>query len=452
MALPTVAIVGRPNVGKSRLFNRLVGERRSIVEDRPGVTRDRILARAELDLGLEVQLIDTGGLVPEEEDFFRIREQVEVALELSDAIIFVADGTQGLTAADEEIAETLRKLGKPIVVAVNKQDVGAAKFAWTEFHALGFGDPVPVSAEHGTGILELARRLKNCLPLEAAPETQEERALQVALVGRPNVGKSSILNRLLGETRVLVSPVPGTTRDPVDTLVTRNGTLFRLVDTAGIRKLGRTADLPEQVAILLARRQLERSEVAVLVLEAPAGVTTGDLAVAGLIQDFGRASVVAVNQWDRLDASGRERLDRTWPRLAEVLHEPLRINVSARTGRGIERILPAVLEAHEAFSRKISTSDLNELLREILARHNPPTLPTGRPWRCYYATQVSTAPPTFLLFVNEVLPVGHAYRRYLQNRLREALQAPGIPIRLVLRARRPGKLEGSVGSVRGERR
>ncbi len=443
MGRPTIAIVGRPNVGKSRLFNRLVGERRSIVHDQPGVTRDRVVATAELETNRVVQLIDTGGLVPKEDDPCRIREQVELALELSDAVIFVVDGTQGLTAGDADLASELRKLGKPVVVAVNKQDIGAARFAWAEFHALGLGDPIPISAEHGTGLLELTRSLMSSLPHSTAVEEVATITTRVAIVGRPNVGKSSLLNRLVGETRAVVSPLPGTTRDPVDTLLEWEGRTFLLVDTAGIRKLGRTADLHEQVAILLARRQLERAEVAMLVIEAPAGVTTGDLAVAGLARELGRAAVVAVNQWDRLDEDKRALLERSWPRLAELLHDPPRVNVSARTGRGVDRLLPAVLVAHEAFSRKISTSELNQHLAQAVTRHTPPALASGKPWRCYYATQVSTAPPTFMLFVNASLPIGHPYRRYLENRLREALGASGVPIRLVLRARRRPRSEAA---------
>lgn len=446
---PTVAIVGRPNVGKSRLFNRLVGERRSIVHDFPGVTRDRIVAPAELDDGFQVELVDTGGLVPPEEDALRIRDQVALALDSADAILLVTDASVGCTVQDVEIASSLRKIGKPVVVAANKMDIAAARLNWTEFHSLGLGDPVPLSAEHGTGFLELARRLRELLPEEGlAPESEPER-IRVALVGRPNVGKSSLLNQLLGVPRAIVSDRPGTTREAVDSALDFGEHSFLLVDTAGIRRRSRCQNLHEEVAIWMARRQLERAEVGVLVVEAPAGITGGDLAVAGLLRELGRAAVVAVNQWDRLTSENRQALERTWPRLAELLHDPPRVNLSARTGRGLGRLLPAVVRVHEAYHRALPTAALNASLREALERHAPPTLESGKRWRCYYATQVGSGPPTFMLFVNRVLPVGHSYRRYLENRLRETLGASGVPVRLVMKTRRERR-SGSAPVSEGE--
>jgi GTPase len=432
-ATPAVAIVGRPNVGKSTLFNRLIRSRRAIVHDQPGMTRDRIVATAELEEGRPVRWIDTGGLVPGEQGI-GINDQVKLAVEASDLVLFVVDGSTGLSAADERVRDELRRMGRPMVLAVNKADRRDSRQSAPEFWALGVGEPHAVSAEHGEGVAALVEAIAAALPPSAIEPAGAGEELPVAIVGRPNVGKSSLLNRIVGSERVLVSPVPGTTRDPIDTVFEHEGARFRIVDTAGIRRRGQVSGAPEELAVLLAKRQIERAEICVLVVEAPAGVTTGDLAVAGAIWEAGRAAVVAVNKWDLLDEPGRERLDASWPRLDELLCQPPRVNISATSGRGVERLFPAILGARSAFGFEIGTGELNRRLETWISRHQPPAF-DGKRWKLLYATQVSTRPPTFMLFANRALPIGHAYRRYLENRMREDLGLSGIPIRFVVRRR-----------------
>ena len=430
---PAVAIVGRPNVGKSTLFNRLVGRRRAIVHDQPGVTRDRIVELAEVAPGRVVQWVDTGGLVPGD-DPLGINEQVLLAARESDLLVLVVDGKQGLTTADERVRDTLRRLDKPTLLVVNKSDTRTARDGWAEFYALGTGEPLPVSAEHGLGIADLRQRILAALPEFQEPEPTDPTAIPVAVVGRPNVGKSSLVNRIVGSERTLVSPIPGTTRDPVDTLIRRGDRSYILVDTAGLRRRAKVSGTPEDLAVMLARRQIERCEVALLVIEAQKGVTSGDLAVAGAIWESGRAAVVAINKWDLLDDAGRERLDSSWPRLAEILADPPRVNLSAASGRGVEKIFERIEVAHGHFHTQFTTGELNRFLEGAIAQHTPPS-EKGRAWKLYYATQVSTAPPTLMLFANRTLAIEHPYRRYLENRLRETFELPGIPIRLVVRKR-----------------
>lgn len=431
---PTVAIVGRPNVGKSTLFNRLVRQRRAIVHDQPGVTRDRIVVLADLAPGRLVQWIDTGGLVPGEPT--GINEQVLLAVEASEVVLFVVDGAAGWTPADQRVLDEIRRRAEQIVLVANKADVRLAREGIGELYQFGLGEPVLVSAEHGGGLGDLEDRILALLPAGGEEESvgAPGEIVPVAIVGRPNVGKSSLVNRLLGEARLLVSPEPGTTRDPIDTLIERDEGRFLLIDTAGIRRRAKVSGTPEELAVMLARRQIERAEVAVLVVEAPSGVTSGDLAVASAIWDAGRAVVVAVNKWDLLDDAGRERLDRSWPRLVELLASPPRLNLSAATGRGVEQLFARVVAARQALHREISTGELNRLLERAVAAHRPPSF-GNRPWKLFYATQVSTLPPTFMLFANRNLPIAHPYRRYLENRLRETLGLDGIPIRLVVRRR-----------------
>jgi GTP-binding protein len=428
-----VAIVGRPNVGKSTLFNRLVGRRQAIVHDRPGVTRDRIVASGELADGRAVQWVDTGGLVPGD-DPLGLNEQVMLAVRECDLVLLLVDGVEGVTVSDERVLEALRPYGKPVVLVVNKADVRRAAEGAAEFWALGLGEPVPVSSEHGLGVGALLERVSAALPRLEVPPAPEPGGVAVAIVGRPNVGKSSLLNRLVGEPRTLVSPVAGTTRDPIDTLVTRDDRRYLLIDTAGIRRRSKTADAPEELAVMLARRQIERAEVAILVVEAQSGITTGDLAVAGAIWEAGRAAVVAINKWDLLDEDGRERLDLAWPRLAEVLATPPRVNLSALTGRGVEKIFAAVDEARRGFRLEISTGELNRCFEAWVRQHQAPYV-DDKAWKLYYAAQVATGPPTFMLFANRTLPLSHSYRRYLENRLRETFDLGGVPVRLVIRRR-----------------
>ncbi|MCB1034938.1 MAG: ribosome biogenesis GTPase Der [Acidobacteria bacterium] len=432
-ATPTVAIVGRPNVGKSTLFNRLVGRRQAIVHDEPGVTRDRIFGRVDLTEGRTVELIDTGGLVPGD-DPLGLNEQVFLAVEESDLLVLLVDGRQGLVAADEQVWEHFRRTGKPAVVAVNKGDTREAQERFDEFYRLGAGPMVLVSAEQGTGVEELRETLAEMLPPAFEPAEDLSQAVPVAIVGRPNVGKSSLLNRILGEERTLVSPVAGTTRDPVDTFLTWEGQPYLLIDTAGIRRRSQVSGAAEGLAVMMARRQIERAQLAVLVIDASEGVTTGDLAIAGSIWELGRAAVVAINKWDLLDEESREALELSFARLDQVLARPPRVNLSALSGRGIGKLFPALAKLHADYQTEISTSQVNKLFEEALQRVAPPNV-KGRPWKLYYGAQVSTGPPTFMAFANQPLPLGHPYRRYLQNRLREELQLPGVPIHLVLRKR-----------------
>ncbi len=428
---PTVAIVGRPNVGKSTLFNRLLGSRKAIVHDQPGVTRDRITGLGEIEDGRPVLWIDTGGLVPGE-DALGLNNQVLLAVEESDLLVLVVDGKEGLVAADEQVWSELRRFGKPTVLAVNKADTSAAQDAFHEFHALGIEPQILVSAEHALGIGDLREAMSRLLP--EGPEAAASTAPALAIVGRPNVGKSSLLNRLLGEPRALVSEQAGTTRDPVDSLLESGDRSYLLIDTAGIRRRSKVSGTPEELAVMMARRQVERADLALLVVDAAQGVTSGDLAIAGAVWELGRAAVVLVNKWDLLEGAARQRLEGSWPRLAEVLAGPRRVNVSALTGRGLDRVLPAVAATLEAYRRQLGTAEVNRLFQEAAQRHRPPA-ERGRPWKLYYATQVSTGPPTFMLFANRGLPRSSSYRRYLENTLRESLELAGIPARLVVRKR-----------------
>ncbi len=426
-----VAIVGRPNVGKSTLFNRLVGQRKAIVHDQPGVTRDRIVGLARLSDDRAFQIVDTGGLVLGE-DPLGLSAQVFLAVEEADLLLFLVDGTRGLTAADEAVWERFRRFGKPAILVVNKADTAEVKRRFSEFYSIGLERMILISAEHGTGIEELRETVGATLP-EVAPPLPSN-APAVAIVGRPNVGKSSILNRIVGSTRSLVSPVAGTTRDPVDSRIERGDRSYVLIDTAGIRRRSQVTGAAEELAVMMARRQIERAQVGVLVIDAAQGVTSGDLTIAGTIWELGRAAVIAVNKWDLLDEEKREKLELSFERLDELLADPVRINVSAETGRGIEKLFPAIDRTLEAHRLKLGTGEVNRLFEKMIQQVHPPS-DKGRPWKLYYATQVSTAPPTFMLFANRPLGRNDAYRRYLENRLRDALNLQGVPIRLVVRRR-----------------
>lgn len=427
---PVVAIVGRPNVGKSTLFNRLLGRRQAIVHNQPGVTRDRLTGEAEL-YDTPCVLIDTGGLVPDGDEL-GLSAQVALAIEESDLLLFVVDGKQGLTAADEHIWESLRPRGKPTLLVVNKADTRAAQESAAEFTRLGIGEWHLVSAEHGEGVDGLAEAAAALLPRVESESPND--ALALALVGRPNVGKSSILNRLLGQERVLVSPMPGTTRDPIDSILVADDRRYLLIDTAGIRRRAKASGAPEELAIMLARRQIERAEIAVLVIDASAGVTSGDLAIADTIFELGRSAVVAVNKWDLVTETVREDLEKSWPRLDDMLSHPRRVNLSAESGRGMAKLLPAVDEVYESHRMELGTGEVNRLFERAVERHHAPAI-RHRPWKFYYATQVKTAPPTFMIFANATIPRGSSYRRYLENTVRRELDLRGVPARLVVRKR-----------------
>jgi GTP-binding protein len=436
---PTIAIVGRPNVGKSTLFNRLARTRRAITHDLPGMTRDRVAADAPRPAGGSVVLVDTGGFEPDSAEVIpaMVREQALVAVEGADAVVLVVDGAQGLIPADLEIAQGLHRTGRPTLVAANKGDRRDADHGAADFAALGF-PVVAVSAEHGLGIGELWDALERVLPppdddvaASAAPD------LAVAIIGRPNVGKSSLLNRILGEERVLVSEVPGTTRDSIDTLVTCSGRAVRLVDTAGIRRKGRTEAGPEVLSVVMARRAIERAHVCLLVLDAAEGMTAQDTHVAGLVSEAGRGVVVALNKADLVAGAGRgERLklkQAVLDRLKFLKDTPL-VLVSALTGLGVPHLLPEALAVGDAFRQRLATGEINRVLRAAWERRPPPG---GRkPTRLYYATQTGSGPPRFALFVSGVGALHFSYLRYLENVVREAFPLAGVPIRFNIRGKR----------------
>ena len=433
ISIPVVAVIGRPNVGKSTLFNRLVGRRQAIVHDQPGITRDRIFGRYEIQEERFVELVDTGGLVPGD-DPLGLSDQVMMAIEESDLLLLVVDGKDGLTTADERVWQEARKADRPAILVVNKGDTKAAEEHFHDFYSLGLDRQVLVSAEHGRGIEDLSAEMLDMLGEPAfAPEPDDDIPC-LAIVGRPNVGKSSLVNRMVGKARVLVSPVAGTTRDPIDTLMEYEGKTWRLIDTAGIRRRSQTSGVAEDIAIMFARRQMERAHAVVLVVDASAGITSGDMAVAGAAWEMGRAVVVAINKWDLLDDEAREKLDEDWPRLETLLSAPERVNISAVSGRRLDRLLPAVDRALERSRIELGTSELNRLIEGAIQRHEPPQK-GGRQWKVYYSTQVGKAPPTFMLFANRTLDRSDSYRRYLENRIREALDLGGVPIRLVIRRR-----------------
>ncbi len=437
---PVVVIVGRPNVGKSTLFNRLTASRRALVHDLPGVTRDRIVGEARAPGGGTVTVVDTGGLLLEDEDRFipLIRAQAETALRAADAVIFLLDGEAGPIPEDADIAGYLRAIGTPIVVAVNKADRKNVDLAAHELYALGLGDPVVISAEHGTGIADLWEALAP--HLEPAGDDLEDdegwRDARVAIIGRPNVGKSSLLNRLVGEPRVLVSEVPGTTRDAVDVLVESDGARYRFVDTAGIRRRGRTDRGPEVLSVVMARRAVRRAHVCLVLVDAAEGITKQDAHVAGLAWEAGRGVILVVNKWDLADdrQAWRERLEAEAGRhLKFMRHAPV-LFLSAATGAGLGKLLPAVAAVHRAYRLEASTSQVNAVLRPAWERQPPSA--GGREAKLFYATQVGTGPPSFVLFTNLNRKVHFSYLRYIENVLREQFGLAGVPIRVMIRGRK----------------
>jgi GTPase len=439
--LPAVAILGRPNVGKSTLFNRIVGGRRALVDDEPGVTRDRLIARATW-AGRDFSLIDTGGFEVETEADLakRVRAQSLRAVAEANVVVLVVDGRAGISPADRAAARLLAESGKPVICAVNKIDGPRQGDLAYEYFALGLGDPQPVSAEHGRGIDELLDRIVAYLPTVSGNGDRAE--LRVALVGRPNVGKSSILNRLVGEERALVDPAAGTTRDPIDSLVCVGERTILLVDTAGIRRRSRIALRLEKATVATALRSLERADVAILVVDAAEGVTEQDARIARLAWQRGRGLVLVVNKWDSVPRPMRDpttflaETRRLHPQLAEV---PA-IVVSALRGTRLEEILPAAIAAGDAHRLRLPTHRLNEVLHDAAAAVEPP-LRHGKRLRIYYGAPVGVSPPTIALFVNHPVHVTTPYLRYLENRLREAFPLEGTPLRFVLRARSRGRVD-----------
>ena len=445
MPLPIVAIIGRPNVGKSTLVNRLAGVQDAIVHDEPGMTRDRTY-RPAYWADREYIVVDTGGLVFDDDTEFLplIREQAIAALTESIAAIFVVDGQAGPTSADEEIAVWLRQQTVPILLAVNKcesPEQGLTQAA--QFWELGLGEPLPISSIHGSGTGELLDELIKFLPpVGEEPETPE---IKVAIVGRPNVGKSSLLNAFVGENRAIVSPISGTTRDAIDTVIQRDSKQYRLIDTAGIRKKKNVEYGPEFFGINRAFKAIRRADVVLLVIDAVDGVTEQDQKLAGRIAEEGRACVMVINKWDTVEKDSYTIYDYE-KHLQERLHFTEwaeTIFVSAKTGQRVEKILELVDSASEAHKRRVSTSVINEVIEEAVRWHSPPVTRQGRQGKLYYGTQVSTQPPSIALFVNDPARFNDNYRRYIESQIRKQLGFKGTPLRLFWRGKKVREMEGA---------
>ena len=445
MALPIVAVIGRPNVGKSTLVNRLAGAQAAIVYDQPGVTRDRTYQPA-FWRDRDYQVVDTGGLVFNDDSEFlpHIREQAQLALAEAQAAVFVVDGQAGPTEGDREIASWLRQQPVPVLLAVNKcESIDQGIVQAAQFWELGLGEPYPVSGIHGSGTGELLDALVEYLPATVAEPDLEE--MKVAIVGRPNVGKSSLLNAFVGESRAIVSPVSGTTRDALDTQVRHGDQTYRLIDTAGIRKKKSVEYGPEFFGINRAFKAIRRADVVLLVIDALDGVTEQDQKLAGRIEEEGRACVIVVNKWDAVEKDSYTIYDFDHQIAARLnfLDWAKRIYVSAKTGQRIPKILELVNQAVEQHRRRVSTSVVNEVLQEATQWHTPPTTRQGRQGRIYYGTQVTVRPPSFTLFVNDPHLIKDNYRRYVERQFRENLGFEGTPIRLFWRGKAMRDMERS---------
>ncbi len=445
MSKPVVAVVGRPNVGKSTLFNKLIGQRLSIVEDTPGVTRDRIYAPCEWR-GRSFLLIDTGGIEPSTDDplLRQMRRQAEVAVESADVIVLVTDLLSGVTATDEDVANMLRKSGKPVVLCVNKCDrVGDLPAGYYEFFNLGLGDPIAVSSLHGHGTGDLLDAVLAHLPPETEEETEND-VIRVAVIGKPNVGKSSLINRLAGEERVIVSNVAGTTRDAVDTPIENEYGKFLMIDTAGIRRKSKVLENIERYSVLRAYMAVDRADVCVILIDAAEGFTEQDSKVAGYAHEQGKASIIAVNKWDSVEKDGntmRKYEEKLRQDFAFMSYVPF-LFISAKTGQRVEKLYPLIRQVYEKNSMRITTGMLNDILAYATARVQPPS-DKGRRLKIYYITQASVKPPTFVAFVNRAELFHFSYRRYLENQIREAFDLQGTPIRFIIRER--GHDSGSKG-------
>jgi GTPase len=437
---PIVTIVGRPNVGKSTLFNRIAGAQIAIVEDLPGTTRDRIFADVVI-LGHEITLIDTGGLepAPGSEMSKKIKKQVEVAIAESDFIIFVVDSRDGLIAADKEIADNLRKLGKPVVLAANKAETDKQKAACTEFYQLGLGDPLPISAHHGKGINELLEALVDRLPPQEK-EVEEKTRAGLAIVGRPNVGKSMLVNALVGKERSIVDATAGTTRDATDTIVDYKGREVVLIDTAGVRKRGKTGIGLEYYGLVRTLRAINRCDVALLVMDATEFIAAQDAHVAGYIKEAAKGIVLIVNKWDLADDVLRdEYLDEVGRKMKFIAHAPV-LFVSALTGKGVKDIIPTALKAWEERQKKLPDTVIDKLIQDAVLAHAPPPKGTKR-LKVYRAYQAGINPPSFTFLVNDPKLVHFSYERYLENRLRQTFGFVGTSLTLLFR-------KGSRGPVK----
>ncbi len=433
---PLIAIVGRPNVGKSTLFNKIVGKRIAIVEDTPGVTRDRIYADGEW-LDWKFTLIDTGGIEPESEDIIakQMRRQAELAIETAHVIIFIVDGRAGMTAADEEVAEMLRRSKKPVVLAVNKIDHPKYEETVYDFYSLGIGTPYGISAEQGLGLGDMLDEVVSYFP-KIDEEAAEENA-SIAIVGRPNVGKSSLVNALLGHERTIVSNVPGTTRDAIDTPFVWNDKEYTLIDTAGIRRKRSVEDeTVERYSVIRSLAAIRRCDIALIVVDAERGLSEQDVRIAGYVHEEGKASVVIVNKWDLIEkdtyTADKFKKDMLVD-LAFMNYVPI-LFISAKTGQRVNKVMELAEYAYAQNSTRIPTGKLNTVVNEAVTMNDPP-LSGGRRLRIYYSTQVSTQPPTFVIFVNEPDLMHFSYKRYLENYIRKSFELTATPIRIIIRKR-----------------
>lgn len=437
MARPVVAIVGRPNVGKSTLFNKLIGKRLSIVDDTPGVTRDRIYGDCEW-LGRHMLLVDTGGIEPYSNDIIlsQMRRQAQLAIDSADVIILVTDLRSGVVATDEEVAAMLQKSGKPIVLCVNKCDtIGEVPPEFYEFYNLGLGDPIAVSSVHGHGTGDLLDAVLAYLPDEAEDEDESD-TVRVAVIGKPNVGKSSLINAISGEERAIVSNIAGTTRDATDTLVENKFGSFVFIDTAGLRRKNKVEDQIEKYSVLRARMAVERADVCVIMIDATEGFTEQDSKVAGIAHELGKACIIAVNKWDAVEKDGHT-MDKERKKLMNdfsfMSYAPI-IFISAKTGQRLDRLFELIRFVDSQNAMRISTGKLNEVLADATLRVQPPT-DKGRRLKIYYMTQASTRPPTFVCFVNSKDLFHYSYQRYIDNRIREVFGLEGTPTCYIIRER-----------------
>lgn len=441
MNKPLVAIVGRPNVGKSTFFNKIAGKRISIVEDVPGVTRDRIHADAEW-LGRKFTLVDTGGIDPNSEDALlsQMRTQAEIAIDLADVICFFTDARDGLTEDDKDVANLLRRTGKPVILVVNKVDYLGLNNSLYEFYELGLGDPVGISSVNMLGFGDLLDQIISFFPADSEKEENEDEAtIQIAVVGRPNVGKSSLINRLLGQNRTMVSDIPGTTRDAVDTAFTAgDGTRFNIIDTAGMRKKSSIEDESiERYSVIRSIAAIKRCDVALLLIDANDGVTEQDTKIAGLIHEEGKAVIIVVNKWDMLDkeTGTLEKYKKgVIDKLKFMDYAPV-LFISVKTGQRVQTVFDKVCEVYETSRRRITTGVLNDVINDATDHLQPPLQGTRR-LKIYYATQTGIQPPSFVLFVNDEELMSFSYERYLENFFRKSFVLEGTPVRFILRERK----------------
>lgn len=432
---PIVAIVGRPNVGKSTLFNKIAGKRISIVEDTPGVTRDRVYADASW-LDKNFTLIDTGGIEPNSKDeiLSQMRRQAELAVEMADVVILMTNLHDGVTANDTDVASMMLKAQKKIVLAVNKSDtVGEPSPEFYEFYNLGLGDPIPISSTHGLGVGDLLDAVCEQFP-EDCDTSADDDSVKIAVIGRPNAGKSSLINKILGENRVIVSSIAGTTRDAIDSDYERDGIKYTLIDTAGMRKRGKIEEIVERYSVVRSLAAVDRSDVCILMLDANEGVTEQDTKIAGYAHEQGKACVIAVNKWDTIEKDSKtmsEFTDRVREGLAYMQYAPI-IFISAKTGQRLDKLFEEINDANIQHKRRISTGMLNDILNDAVARQQPPA-DKGKRLKIYYGTQASAEPPSFVLFCNSTDLFHYSYLRYIENRIREAFGFAGTPIRFILR-------------------